>query len=138
MKHRLMKTVATHGSCYDSAPELPYFFFTFHLWKNQTKKCANIKEKFKFVCYVYVSKTQDLNLLSNKYLPKRSIIGSRVLEEGYATVDEGTFQPSYETLACSHRWDILFASVHSTPSAFPCLINIWFNLERMFSCDYTH
>lgn len=115
-----------------------HFFHSFHICKNQTKKCANIKEKFKFVSYVYVSKTQDLNLLSKKYLPKRSIIGSRVLEEGYVTVDEGKFQPSYETLACAHRWDRLFASVDSTPSAFPCLINIWLNLERMLSCDYTH
>lgn len=95
-------------------------------------------QKSKFFSYIYVSKIQNLNLLSKKYLTKRSITGSGVFEEGYATVDEGKFQTSYETLACAHRWDWLFTCVDSTPSAFPCLINIWSVLERMFSCDYTH
>lgn len=61
-----------------------------------------------------------------------------MLERSYVTVDEGKLQTSYETLACAHRWSWLFACVDSTPSAFPCLINIWFIRERMFSCDYTH
>lgn len=61
-----------------------------------------------------------------------------MFDKSYVTVDEGKLQTSYETLACAHRWSWLFACVDSTPSAFPCLINIWFILERMSSCDYTH
>lgn len=97
-----------------------------------------LRKKSKFFSYIYVSKIQNLNLLPKKYLTKRSITGSMVFEEGYVTMDEGKFQTSFETLACAHRWDWLFACVDSTPSAFPCLINIWSVLERMFSCDYTH
>lgn len=123
------------GPSYDSAPMLPFFFFFsyFIFARIRQRNVQILRKKSKFFSYVYVSKET-----SKKYLTKRSITGSRAFEEGYATVDEGKFQTSYETLACAHRWDWLFACVDSTPSAFPCLINIWSVLERMFSCDYTH